>query len=269
MSSDRRDERSETRRRLAELGVGEQPDFQVLTGHDLLTMTLPPRETILSPWLPSKGLAMIYGPRGIGKTHVSLGSAYAIASGGTFLRWQAAKPRRVLFLDGEMPAVTLKERLAAIARICQTEPPAPEFFRLLSIDLQERGLDLSDEADQRAIAADLETAEVIFCDNISTLARAGRENEAEVSGFRCRNGRWSSVGRGARWCSSIMRGRVARNAGPADGRTFLIPSLLYAGPRIISQTRVLGSRSISRRTEASMVTTPSRSRPLLAPAVGP
>lgn len=179
MSVDGRDERAETLRRLAELGEAEQPGFHVLTGHELLTMVLPPRETVLSPWLPSKGLAMVYGPRGIGKTHISLGAAYAIASGGTFLRWQAAKPRRVLLLDGEMPAVTLKERLAAIARNCPTEPPAPDFFRLLSIDLQERGLDLGDKADQRAIAADLDMADVIFCDNISTLARAGRENEAE------------------------------------------------------------------------------------------
>ena len=153
--------------------------FRVVTAHDLLEMPLAPRETVVAPWLPSKGLAMIYGPRGIGKTHVTLGAAYAIASGGVFLRWTAAVPKRVLILDGEMPAVALQERLAAIAAASPNKPPAPDFLRVLSIDLQERGLDLGNEADQRTIAGDLDGADVIFCDNISTLAKAGRENEAE------------------------------------------------------------------------------------------
>lgn len=47
---------------------------------------------------------MIYAPRGVGKTHVALGIAYAVTSGGQFLGWQASKPRGVLYLDGEMPA---------------------------------------------------------------------------------------------------------------------------------------------------------------------
>jgi hypothetical protein len=88
--------------------------FRVLTADDLLRTKLPPREIILSPWLPTKGLAMVYGPRGIGKTHVTLGCAYAIASSGSFLRWRAPIPRRVLVIDGEMPAATLQERLARI-----------------------------------------------------------------------------------------------------------------------------------------------------------
>lgn len=153
--------------------------LRVLTAHELLTLDLPPRETVLSPWLPSKGLAMIYGPRGIGKTHVSLGGAYAIASGGVFLRWQAATPRRVLVVDGEMPAHVLQQRLAAIADASGKEPPAPDYLRFLAIDLQERGLDLTNEGDREALALEIGNSEVIFLDNISTLARAGRENEAE------------------------------------------------------------------------------------------
>src|SRR6188474_2541293 len=75
---------------------------------EFLSATLPPRETLLAPWLPRRGLAMIHAPRGIGKTHVALGTAWAVAAGGGFLRWQAsAGARRVLLLDGEMPAVVL------------------------------------------------------------------------------------------------------------------------------------------------------------------
>jgi hypothetical protein len=41
----------------------------------------------------------------------ALGIAYAVATGSTFLKWRAARPRRVLLIDGEMPAQALRERL--------------------------------------------------------------------------------------------------------------------------------------------------------------
>jgi hypothetical protein len=50
---------------------------------------IPPRENILSPWLPQQGLAMIYAPRGVGKTYVALNIAFAVASGTSFLKWEA------------------------------------------------------------------------------------------------------------------------------------------------------------------------------------
>ena len=121
---------------------------------------------------------MIYGPRGIGKTHVTLGAAYALASGGTFLRWRAPKRRRVLVIDGEMPASVLQERLAAIVDRSDTEP-LPDALRFLPVDLLERGLNISREDHQAELDKVIADAEVLLVDNISTLASAGRENEAE------------------------------------------------------------------------------------------
>jgi hypothetical protein len=37
-------------------------------GVELLEKEFPPRKTILSPWLPEKGLALIFSERGVGKT---------------------------------------------------------------------------------------------------------------------------------------------------------------------------------------------------------
>lgn len=146
----------------------------------LLGTVFPPRELLLAPWLPEKGLAMLYGPRGIGKTLLSLGIAYSVATGGAFLSWQAPRPRRVLVIDGEMPAVVLQERLARIVAVSPLEPPAPDFLRVLPMDLQVSGnLDLSDEACHPALEATMDGAELLIVDNISTLARGGRENEAE------------------------------------------------------------------------------------------
>ena len=153
--------------------------LRAITCAELFTTDFPPREHVLTPWLPTKGLAMLFGPRGIGKTHLTLGIAYAIASGGSFLGWQAPRPRPVLIIDGEMPATVLKERLVTIAGAAPIEPPSPDFLRLLPMDLQERGLDLSDPEHQRQLDALLDGAEVLLVDNISTLVSGGRENEAE------------------------------------------------------------------------------------------
>lgn len=152
--------------------------LRVLGLKEFLEANFPPRETLLSPWLPQKGLAMIYGPRGIGKTHLTLGIAYAVASGGMFLRWKAKEPRRVMVIDGEMPAVTLQERLAQVSSDA-TAPPNPDYLRTLAIDLQEAPINLGNEIDQRAIEPYLAAVDLIIVDNISTLVSTGRENEAE------------------------------------------------------------------------------------------
>lgn len=157
-----------------------QPRLRTVTGAELMAMTLPVQEMVLAPFLPAKGLVMCYEPRGIVKTHLTLGCAYAIACGGTFLRFIAPKPRRVLVIDGEMPASTLQERLCAIAEIATTRPPEAGFLRFLAADMQpERGLDLSREANQLDLEEVLDGAEVLIADNLSTLVAGGKENEGE------------------------------------------------------------------------------------------
>jgi len=151
-----------------------------VTAAELLRTEFSPRAMVLGPFLPEKGLGLIYGPRGIGKTHLTLGAAYAIATGTSFLRWSAPKPRRVLIIDGEMPAVVLQARLAAIAALATSEPPEADYLRFLALDMQtDRSLDLSRDADQLDLEHIIGAAEVVLIDNISTLVHGGRENEAE------------------------------------------------------------------------------------------
>ena len=145
---------------------------------NFLQLEFPPRKNLLSPWLPSQGLAMIYASRGIGKTHLALGVAYAVASGGSFLGWQATSPSGVLYLDGEMPGVVMQERLGSIIMSNDLEPSAP--FILLTPDLQSEGMPRIDtEEGQQAIESILtDDIKLIVVDNISTLAGA-KENEAD------------------------------------------------------------------------------------------
>src|SRR5262245_6917604 len=88
---------------------------RILAADDFLALSLPPREFIIDPVLTVKGLGMLYGPRGLGKSHFALLLAYAAASGDTALSsWRAPACRKVLYIDGEMPAQAMQERLASI-----------------------------------------------------------------------------------------------------------------------------------------------------------
>lgn len=156
--------------------------IKVVGLHDFISMELPPRDTMMAPWLMTQSLNMIYGWRGVGKTHVSLGVSYALACGGKFLNWQADKPRRVLLVDGEMPAPALQERLATIIASSGVEPE-PGFLSIITPDLQKGAMpDLSMHEGQDAISevAERVKAELIVIDNLSCLVRGGgRENDAE------------------------------------------------------------------------------------------
>jgi hypothetical protein len=123
---------------------------------------------------------MIRSWRGVGKTHAALGIAFAVASGGTFLTWSAPKARRVLYIDGEMPATALQERLAAI-NVSADVDPAPGMLHLITPDLQDGPMpDLATSDGQAAINAVIGDSELIVLDNLSCLARSGgRENDAE------------------------------------------------------------------------------------------
>lgn len=158
----------------------QKPQIKIVKVTEFLDMEIPPREEILSPILQTQSLNMIHAYRGIGKTHVALGIAYAVASGGTFFKWTAPIPRRVLYLDGEMPACVIQERLLSIVSGSDISIPSPDYLQLLSPDLQPNGIpDLSTREGQLLLEPYLKDIELIVVDNISSLCRTGRENEAE------------------------------------------------------------------------------------------
>jgi putative DNA primase/helicase len=169
---------------------------------ELFALPIKPREMVLDPIIPEKGLAMLYAARGTGKTHVALGIAYAVATGSTFLKWRAERPRRVLLIDGEMPAQALRERLARVVaappslqlRRTETEPvealaetgaeretPAPALLDIIAGDLIERGIgNLASPPVQAELEPWLEGVELLILDNLSSLTAALRENDGDA-----------------------------------------------------------------------------------------
>lgn len=146
---------------------------------ELLSLELPKREMLLAPFLPSQGLVLLVAKRGVGKTHVALGIAYAVASGSRFLRWFAPEPKKVVYIDGEMPAVLMQERLKMIATMTRQKPNS-HFLKLITPDLQEHAMpDLATEEGRDMIEEYIKDYDLIVIDNISCLFRSGSENESE------------------------------------------------------------------------------------------
>jgi putative DNA primase/helicase len=146
---------------------------------DFLSRTYPPRVSLLSPWLPVQGLAMMHGYRGFGKTLIAHGSAYAVAVGAGFLKWKAPEPRRVLTIDGEMPASDLQTRLRNLQDNSELRPE-PGYFRIAAADTFRDGLpDLSNQSMQGFYSDVVADADFILLDNISTLCPGAKENDAD------------------------------------------------------------------------------------------
>ena len=145
-----------------------------------LSMQLPERGFLLQPILPVQGIAILYAPRGIGKTYVALSIAAAIASGGTVFNWLAPTPKKVLYVDGEMPAVAMQERLAALVSGMTAPPILLDNLLLVTPDLQPLPMpDLSTACGQALLEPLLCGVDMLVLDNISTLCRTGKENEAQ------------------------------------------------------------------------------------------
>jgi hypothetical protein len=147
--------------------------------HTFLALDIPERQMILDPAIPEKGLAMTYASRGIGKTHIACGMTYAVATGTSFLKWNAPRPRRVLHLDGEMAAVELRDRFAQIMDGA-TVTPETGMLNILTADLIDLGIgNLASLKVQQELEPWLDGVELLTLDNLSTLTAVIRDNDAE------------------------------------------------------------------------------------------
>ena len=153
--------------------------FRAVGIKDFLALDIPPRAMLLAPILPERSLAMLYAPRGLGKSWLALSIGLAVASGAPLLRWSASRPRRVLYVDGEMPLVSLQERLKAISVPFGTGIPN-DGFRILAADQIDGGINLSTEEGQRSLEPLLGNVDLLILDNLSTLCTATSESASDA-----------------------------------------------------------------------------------------
>ena len=149
---------------------------------ELMAKELPEQQFIVHPWLPTQALIMVYAARGVGKTWVALEMAISIAIGRDFLAWPVPKPRRVLFIDGEMPLASLQFRLRSLLG----NTPLPEGLTLISSTLlwqDSAPLNISQPKQQLRVDTLLnemkskgKEPDLIILDNLSSLVTGIDEN---------------------------------------------------------------------------------------------
>src|SRR5579863_1609413 len=116
------------------LGGSDEPLIDTLELMKFSKENLPNIVFAMEPWLPIKGISWIIAARGVGKSLFSMNIAYAIANGGSFLKFTCPLPRRVLYIDGEMSHLLLQKRFREIIRE-QGELIFPDNFHFYTPDL--------------------------------------------------------------------------------------------------------------------------------------
>ena len=154
------------------------PELRVVNIKEFLQLNIPPRKLLLSPWLPRQGLCMLHSERGIGKTYVALNIAYAVASGSSFLRWQSFEAAKVLYIDVEMPAIVMQERLAKIMSSSESKSFNPDNLKIITPDLQDLPC-INLVNNKEALYKYFLNIDLLILDNLSTLTSFGKENESE------------------------------------------------------------------------------------------
>jgi putative DNA primase/helicase len=142
----------------------------------------PERVQLLGPLIHAGDLAMVFAGRGVGKTQVCLSIGAALAFGAVFLRWKAARPVGVLYLDAEMAGAVMQQRVASFIPADASEALA-ENFRMFTPDLLPLGQplpDLSTVAGQQMVEPLIDkNTRVVVIDNLSAWCRTGKENDSE------------------------------------------------------------------------------------------
>lgn len=156
------------------------PPLKAISMEDFLSSTLPERDYLLHPVIPEQGIVMLVAKRGIGKTFTALHMSLSVAGGLSLFNWHAPKARRVLYVDGEMPAISMQERLAALATGMAAPPHAMQNFSIITPDIQSRPMpDLATTYGQQALEPFLAGVDLLVLDNLATLCRTGKENESQ------------------------------------------------------------------------------------------
>ena len=166
----------------ADAGQSAVGPISALEEAKFMDLRFPKRQLLLRPWLPQGSLAMIYAPRGEGKTWFALAVAKAIARGQDLLGWRCRSRKRVLYVEGELPGRSVQWRLGKFRR-------SPDgMFHILCRDTyllrRETMPDLGETEGRLELNRIIDQCQpdVIIIDTISTMVRSGVENDAEVMG---------------------------------------------------------------------------------------
>jgi hypothetical protein len=168
------------------LPAADVPDISVSLG-DLSRKIIPAREDVLAGLLKVGDASCITGQPGRGKSLAAVGISIAVASGGNFAGLVAPKPRGVMYIDGELLEIEVKDRGLKLARGAGLRDPRaidglPLRF-VVEVSLREESPRLSTPAGRLRIEQLLEQhpeTEVLVLDSLRILFGLADENKSET-----------------------------------------------------------------------------------------
>jgi hypothetical protein len=131
---------------------------------------LPPLDPLLGDLFTTTSRIMLVGPTGLGKTTILMAAGFVMADGTDFLHWRGGgKPRRVLYIDGEMSRRLFRSRIDDAARRHGNRPSG--FYAFSREDFEEMP-PLDTEPGQKYIDHVIEALggiDMLMLDNIQAL----------------------------------------------------------------------------------------------------
>lgn len=103
----------------------------VIGAAEILALPDEDNTRVISPILNKSGLMEIFGERGIGKSYFTFSLAWALSTGGNFLKFKVPVPQKVAYFDGEMGHTKLKPYIQS-AQKNQGESFFPENLDIIS-----------------------------------------------------------------------------------------------------------------------------------------
>jgi RecA-family ATPase len=144
---------------------------------DLPTLTIKERPKVIDEWCKAGDLGFIFAARGVGKTWLGMHLACGLACNKNAGPWGISREWKVLYIDGEMPVSDIVVRHRVLGD--WTRNLAYINHEIL-FDRTGRIINLADGDFQREmlIYCKREKFEVVFLDNLSTLACGVDENKS-------------------------------------------------------------------------------------------
>src|SRR5262245_20024812 len=152
-----------------------------LTPKQWLAREIAPDDHLLGELFSTTTRAVFSADTGIGKTMLGLAWAFAMCLGRDFMHWEAKRPARVLYIDGEMPRSLIKERIAlATGTWFNVTPSDANRISILSVEDFEGLPPLDTEDGQKwldGFIAEKGGFDFIFFDNIMSLCSSNMKEE--------------------------------------------------------------------------------------------
>jgi putative DNA primase/helicase len=140
---------------------------------------IPPRRAIVDDWLCSADYGLVFAQRGVGKTWYGLALACAVSSAKRFGPYPVHENIPALYIDGEMPLETIRERIKGLGGNSEnlTVLNHEALFHNSGCNLNLTDREAQDAITELCIK---KAIKLLVLDNLSCLFSGVSENEADA-----------------------------------------------------------------------------------------